>query len=108
MLWVKGAQNEELHHPNYSDPALFGSVGIHWRIAGLEGLIMIVKSTEFTSMKGHVADDCIIIAPSGRQFTLKNTIKGWTIIRDDGSPCSGILPSAHDVEYFVVNGLYSS
>jgi len=69
---------------------------------------MIVKSTEFTSMKGHVADDCIIIAPSGRQFTIKNTIKGWTILRDDGSPCSGILPSALDVEYFVVNGLYSS
>ena len=69
---------------------------------------MIVKSTEFASLKGHVADDCIIIAPSGRQFTLKNTIKGWTILRGDGSPCSGILPSAHDVEYFVVNGLYSS
>jgi hypothetical protein len=74
----------------------------------LKGLKMIVKSTEFTSMKGHVADDCIIIAPSGRQFTLKNTIKGWTILRGDGSPCSGILPSAHDVEYFVVNGLYSN
>ena len=101
-------QNEELHHPNYSDPALFGSVGIYWRFTGMEGLIMIVKSTEFTSMKGHVTDDCIIIAPSGRQFTLKNTIKGWTILRGDGSPCSGILPSAHDVEYFVVNGLYSS
>ena len=69
---------------------------------------MMVKSTEFTSMKGHVADDCIIIAPSGRQFTLKNTIKGWAILMDDGSPCSGILPSALDVEYFVVNGLYSS
>jgi hypothetical protein len=74
----------------------------------LKGLKMIINLIEFTSMKGHVADDCVIIAPSGRQFTLKNTIKGWTILRDDGSPCSGILPSALDVEYFVVNGLYSS
>jgi len=68
---------------------------------------MMVKSTEFTSMKGHVADGCIIIAPTGKQFTLKNTMKGWTILGSDGLPCSGILPSALDVEYFVVNGLYS-
>jgi hypothetical protein len=68
---------------------------------------MIVKSTEFTSMKGHVADNCIIIAPSGKQFTLINTIKGWTILGNDGLPCCGILPTALDVEYFVINGLYS-
>jgi hypothetical protein len=87
---------------------MLGSVGIYRGFTWFRGLIMIVKSVEFTSMKGHVSDDCIIIAPSGRQFTLKNTIKGWTILWDDGSPCSGILPSALDVEYFVVNGLYSS
>lgn len=64
-----------------------------------------VKTSEFTSMKGHVANDCIIIAPSGREFCLKNTIKGWMIHEADGWPCSGYLPSAFDVEYFVVNGL---
>lgn len=69
---------------------------------------MQVNSNEFTSMKGHVADGCTIIAPSGRTFTLKNTMKGWMIVRNDGSPCSGILPSAFDVEYFVVNGLQTS
>jgi hypothetical protein len=66
---------------------------------------MKVNSTEFTSMKGHVADGCVIIAPSGKVFTLKNTMKGWTVLGADGLPCSGNLSSAHDVEYFVVNGL---
>jgi len=66
---------------------------------------MQIKSNEFTAMKGHVADGCIIIAPSGKQFTLKNTLKGWTICYQDGSECSGNLPSAFDVEYFVINGL---
>jgi hypothetical protein len=69
---------------------------------------MQIKSNEFTSTKGHIVDGCTIIAPSGRTFTLKNTMKGWMIVRHDGAPCSGILPSAVDVEYFVVNGLQTS
>ena len=68
---------------------------------------MLVKFTEFTSMKGHVADGCIVIAPSGKTFTIKNTIKGWHVLGPDGLPCSGNLPGAFDVEYFVVNGLQS-
>ena len=32
---------------------------------------MQVKSTEFTSMKGHVADGCIVTAPSGKTSPLK-------------------------------------
>ena len=68
---------------------------------------MQVKSTEFTSMKGHVADGCIVTAPSGKTFTLKNTMKGWQVSGPDGLPCSGYLPSAFDVEYFIVNGLQS-
>lgn len=68
---------------------------------------MKIKSSEFTSMKGHVADGCVVIAPSGKQFTIKNTMKGWTIHGPDNLPCSGNLPSAFDVEYFVVNGLQS-
>ena len=66
---------------------------------------MLVKSTEFTSMKGHVADGCTILAPSGKKFTLKNTMKGWQVIGPDSLPCSGNLPSAFEVEYFIVNGL---
>ena len=65
----------------------------------------IVKSSDFTAMKGHVSDGCIIIAPSGKNFTLINTMKGWRIIGHDGVACSGNLPSAFDVECFVVNGL---
>lgn len=68
---------------------------------------MKIKSTEFTSMKGHVADGCVVIAPSGKEFTIKNTMKGWKVFWPDGSECSGNLPSAFDVEYFVVNGLQS-
>ena len=69
---------------------------------------MKIKSSQFTSMKGHVADGCVVIAPSGKEFTIKNTMKGWQIIGFDGLPCSGNLPSAFDVEYFVVNGLQTS
>jgi hypothetical protein len=58
-------------------------------------------------MKGHVADGCIIIAPSGKPFTLKNTMRGWRVCGSDGSEVSGNLPSAFDVECFVVNGLQS-
>ena len=59
----------------------------------------------FHSMRGHVVDGCIIIAPSGKRFTLKNTMSGWVVVGPDGVECSGNLKSAHEVEYFVVNGL---
>lgn len=60
----------------------------------------------FTAMKGHVIDQQEI-AVDGRIYTLKNTIRGWMIYGPDGLPISGILPSAHDVEFFVVQGLAS-
>lgn len=66
---------------------------------------MLVNSTEFHTMRGHVADGCIILAPSGKRFTLRATMKGWEVLGPDGLPVSGNLPSAYDVEYFVVNGL---
>ena len=56
-------------------------------------------------MRGHVADGTVIIAPSGKRFTLKNTLRGWVVVGPDGVECSGTLSSAYDVEYFVVNGL---
>ena len=68
---------------------------------------MKVKTSEFTSMKGHVAHDCVVVAPSGKEFTIKNTLKGWMVYGSDNRPVSGYLPGAFDVEYFVVNGLYS-
>lgn len=68
---------------------------------------MIVQSTDFHTMRGHVADGCTIIAPSGKRFTLRNTMKGWEVVGPDGLPVSGNLPSAFDVENFVVNGLQS-
>jgi hypothetical protein len=40
MLWVKGAQNEELHHPNYSDNPMLSSMGLYRRFTGMEGLTM--------------------------------------------------------------------
>jgi hypothetical protein len=66
---------------------------------------MKVKNDQFTMMKGHVLDGCIIISPSGKEFVLVNTIHGWMINGPDGQPCSGYLPSAYDVEFFIVNGL---
>jgi hypothetical protein len=58
----------------------------------------------FHSMRGNVADGCIIVAPSGKEFILKNTIKGWLIYHDN-LPISGVLPGANDVDYFVYNAL---
>lgn len=69
---------------------------------------MKIKSSDFTAMKGHVADGCLVIAPSGKEFTIKNTMKGWQVNGDDGLACSGNLSSAFEVEYFVVNGLQNS
>jgi hypothetical protein len=63
---------------------------------------------QFHAMRGHVIDGCVITAPSGRKFTLKNTLRGWTVYGPDGLPVSGNLPSAFDVEFFVVNGLAHS
>ena len=62
----------------------------------------------FHSMRGHVADGCVIVSPSGKHFTLKNTIKGWMVYGSDNLPISGYLTSAYDVEFFVVNGLQNS
>ena len=61
----------------------------------------------FHSMRGHVADGCVIIAPSGKEFTLKNTMSGWKIVGSDGVDCSGNLKSAIEVDYFVISGLRS-
>lgn len=69
---------------------------------------MLVDSENFTAMKGHVADGCIIRSPSGKLFTLKNTMTGWRVVGPDGVECSGNLPGAFDVEYFIVNGLQSN
>jgi hypothetical protein len=63
---------------------------------------------QFHSFRGHVTDGCVIVAPSGREFTLTNTMRGWQVLGPNKLPISGYLPSAADVEYFVVNGLYSS
>jgi hypothetical protein len=68
---------------------------------------MQTTTEQFHTMRGHVADGCQIKAPSGKVFTLASTMRGWVINGPDGLPVSGYLPSAADVEYFVVNGLYS-
>jgi len=69
---------------------------------------MKTTTDQFHVMRGHVAEGCIVIAPSGREFTIKNTLRGWMVHGPDGCPISGYLPAAADVEYFVVNGLSSS
>lgn len=69
---------------------------------------MQTTSQNFHSMRGHVADGCIIVSPSGKQFTLKNTLRGWMIYGSDNLPISGNLNSAYEVEFFVVNGLQNS
>ena len=66
---------------------------------------MQTTTDQFHVMRGHVADGCEIIAPSGKKFTLSATMNGWEIVGPDGLPCSGNLRSAAEVEFFVVNGL---
>lgn len=66
---------------------------------------MQTTTDQFHTMRGHVADGCTIVAPSGKKFTLRSTMRGWMIYGSDNLPVSGNLPSASDVEFFVVNGL---
>lgn len=66
---------------------------------------MKTTTANFHSMRGHVCDGCIIVAPDGREYKLVNTTGGWRIQNDKGEEITGNLPSAHDVEFFVVNGL---
>ena len=68
---------------------------------------MKVHSEQFHPMLGHVAEGCVIVAPSGREFTLRHGSGGWIMHGPDGRPCSGWLPSANDVTRFVVSGLQS-
>ena len=68
---------------------------------------MKIQSDHFTSMRGHVADGCVIMAPSGKEFTLRASMTGWRVVGPDGVEVSGNLRSAFDVECFVVNGLQS-
>jgi hypothetical protein len=69
-----------------------------------------MKTTQqnFTAMKGHVTHGQVVITPSGKEVTIVNTMRGWVVNGPDGLAISGNLPSAFDVEYFIVNGLYSS
>jgi hypothetical protein len=66
---------------------------------------MKVHAKDFSSMKGHVAHGFQIIASNKRVFTLKNTLRGWSIFNDKNEEISGNLKSFFDVEFFVVNGL---
>ncbi len=66
---------------------------------------MNTTTDQFHTMRGHVTDGCFITSPSGKQFTLRATMRGWMVYGPDNLPVSGNLPSAFDVEYFVVNGL---
>ena len=67
---------------------------------------MKTTTKSFHAIRGHVEEGCIIVAPSGREFTIKNTVNGWMIHdNSDGLAVSGYLPAAVDVERFVVLGL---
>lgn len=66
---------------------------------------MKTTTNNFHSMRGHVADGCVIVAPDKREYTLFNTINGWRIKNQQGEEISGNLKSAFEVELFVVNGL---
>ena len=67
---------------------------------------MKTTTAQFHPMRGHVEDGYIIVAPNGNDYTLKNTMRGWVVVNNkDGLPVSGNLQSAHDVSFFVVNGL---
>ena len=69
---------------------------------------MKTTTDQFHHMKGHVTDGCVIVAPSGREFTLRMASRGWVVLNPDGSECSGNLPGWLDVEIFVINGLQNS
>lgn len=65
----------------------------------------MLHAKNFSALFGHVYDGKQFTNDSGKIFTLKNHIKGWMIHGEDGNAITGYLTSAHDVEYYVVNGL---
>lgn len=67
---------------------------------------MKTTTDRFHSMFGHVAEGCVVVAPSGKEFTLRHGSGGWMFDGPDGKPCSGWLPTAADVTHFVVFGLH--
>jgi hypothetical protein len=69
---------------------------------------MRIKAEDFTSMRGHVANGCEVVTPSGKVYTLRNRMNGWMFYDENKTAISGYLPSAHDVEYFVFNALSQS
>lgn len=68
----------------------------------------MVNSENFHPKRGHVQHGQKIIAPSGKEFTLKSQIRGWMVYGPDDLPVSGYLTSAKDVTWFIVVGLQSS
>jgi hypothetical protein len=66
---------------------------------------MKTKTENFTMLKGHVAENCVVISPSGKEFTLKPTMNGWRFVDSDKREVSENLKSAFEVECFVVNEL---
>lgn len=53
----------------------------------------------FHAMRGHVYDGCIIVSPRGKEFTLKNTMRGWVIV---GPVLLGLALTALALAYFDV------
>lgn len=62
---------------------------------------MKVHFDQFHPMRGHAEEGAVIIAKSGKEFTIQNKIGGWMIYGPDNKPCTGYLPTAYDVARFV-------
>jgi len=97
-----GSRQRRRECPLQGADSLINNGSQNYRIGG----DMRTEAQNFTAMKGHVIDQQEILVDD-KVYTLKNTMKGWMIYGPDGLPISGILPSAHDVEFFVLHGLGS-
>lgn len=55
----------------------------------------------FHPMRGHVADGTVIIMRNGDRVTLKATMAGWCLMRQDGTVYAECGHNAYNVAAFV-------
>jgi hypothetical protein len=61
----------------------------------------VVAADSFHPMRGHVADGAVVLFADGSTMTLSNTMRGWTLLDDQGRQAFNPIADAIAVASFV-------